>query len=168
MPVYGAWMNFRDDKGYCMRTTVQLSQASLAAALLAGLLVKSSTAGVSNANLESAGGFMADHPQPLSYGSSDLYSSISDRAVIFFQDNNGMTLRYTIPAPKSTLFLADGETVNIASGAGHTLVLVLIAQGFCTRSGNVAVAAVGGRRERKRMRRSINSTTLGPSLLLPS
>lgn len=67
---------------------------------------------LSNAQLFSAPGIGGELTVSGDYGAVAVYESVTDKAVFSFIDSAGQAHRYTIPAPKTGIFLADGITVN--------------------------------------------------------
>jgi len=73
------------------------------------------------------------------------YPSVSDYARLLFQTTAGTLVQVTIPAPQSSMFLADQFTVDSASVAGLLAALILVGTDL---AGNAITSYVGGTRER--------------------
>lgn len=78
------------------------------------------------------------------------YENAEDKAQLVFRDTSGATHKYQIPAPKSTMFLADQETVNTADPTG---VIGIITANVVSLQGNAVSTFVAGKRLRRRSRR---------------
>jgi len=79
-------------------------------------------------------------------GVNATYPNVSDWAQLLFQASDGTSLYITIPAPQSSIFLADGETVDA------TTITTLIADvgAVCTTSsGLFATVFIGGVRRQR-------------------
>jgi hypothetical protein len=96
-------------------------------------------------------------------GASAVYENVEDKGVLVMQTSTGSIHRYSIPAPKAALFLADDETMDFTNGAVTALVGGLIAHA-CSRDGVALVSAVGGYRARTRTKRKFNIRTRNPIL----
>jgi len=73
------------------------------------------------------------------------YPNVGDFAKLLFQTSAATLVQVTIPAPQSSMFLADQFTVDPASVAGLLAALVLVGTDL---SGNPITTYVGGTRER--------------------
>ncbi len=76
---------------------------------------------------------------------SAVYEGSPDKAVLAFRSGVGRRVLLEIPAPKSGLFLADGETVDPGDPLGIIASFINFAQ---DQDGNAISAFVGGRRTR--------------------
>lgn len=75
---------------------------------------------------------------------SAAYPDVSDFAVLQFQDAGGNIAGLTLPAPKSSIFKADGVTVDASAIAD----VILAATTYLVNSaGNTVVAFTGGVRK---------------------
>lgn len=130
------------------RTTYVDVQGNSRTAQLLGtastFLIQSAVLTVSNADyaLESEAELFAN-PTPTPVNAQ--YQSVLDSATLFFQTSAGTTVQITIPAPRASIFLADGETVNPASVAGVTTACIGV---LCDTSGNVVTSYLTGVRAR--------------------
>jgi len=75
------------------------------------------------------------------------YRTVGDAAILTFQDAGGNLVDITLPAPDSSIFLADQETVD---GSQIAAIIAAVVGTVDTASGGVVTAFVGGtRRTRK-------------------
>lgn len=91
----------------------------------------------------------------VSPGKTGAYPNSEDKAVVFFFDAKGRTVKIEIPSPKDTCFLpGDAETVNTASGPISVLITNYIAAAtptgykVCSSAGDEIVGAYRGYRVR--------------------
>jgi len=75
------------------------------------------------------------------------YRTVGDAAILTFQDAGGNLVDITLPAPDSSIFFADQETVDSSQ---ITAIIAAVVGTVDTASGGVVTAFVGGtRRTRK-------------------
>jgi hypothetical protein len=105
------------------------------------------------------------------YGASDNYDDAEDSAVFSFVTTQGTVAKISIPAPKSTIFLADNQTVNPANAAVAAFVTELLTPSdyaagsiASAKSGAAFVSFLGALRVRKRTRRKLNIFVKNPQL----
>jgi len=73
------------------------------------------------------------------------YQNVADYAVLVYQDASGDLVYITVPAPQSTIFMADGETVDPPAIAGVSAAVIGT---VFTAGGSLVTAYVGGFRRR--------------------
>lgn len=140
-----------------------------------GNLSNSSTVTGGGGNTIRAHGPFTTNPQKVTAGSTSNYQDIADKAEFFFADVNGGLHRYLVPAPKSTIFLADQETVDFTQAPVKQFVADMTASTFSgtvnntvnpvvTRNAVPLSAAVGGLRRRGPTPRKFNIYTRNPTL----
>jgi hypothetical protein len=95
-------------------------------------------------------------------GTAGTYNDVEDRAIIVFQTPGGAIHRYAIMAPKSTIFLADQETVDFSGGVAAFVTAVLA--NVTNADGDNLASAVGGYRARVKMQRKFNIRTRNTTL----
>lgn len=122
------------------RSTAITANASASAVEVA--LLNASNADVL---LESEGQlFSNSSPSPI----AATYQSVEDFAALLYADAGGSIVQITLPAPKASIFMADGETVDPANtdvaGITATVVGVVI-----TPAGNPVTNFVGGTRQKQ-------------------
>lgn len=100
------------------------------------------------------------------YGTNSPYPNVEDKANFTFQDANGSIHRFQVPAPKDTIFLADGETVDPANTDVVAFVAAVIAN-CVTAEGNAIAFGANGTRIRRKMHRKFNIFTKDPALTGP-
>lgn len=135
-------------------------------------------AALSNAAVQSVTGDQKSAPLPVQTGASGVqYEDVEDKVVFVFQTATGEIHRYQIPAPKSAIFQADGETVDftnslvklaiadaLAATFGGTAPDADVSKPFCSRGGAAITVSVGGYRTRKKAIRRFNVFTRNPAL----
>lgn len=125
--------------------------------LVAGTSVRSNGPATSNA-------------APVTPGSTSNYQDVADKAVFVFQDTSGALHKYQVPCPKSTIFLADQETIDFTNAAVKQFVADMTATTFSgtaattsaattSRNAVALVASVGGYRRRGKSPRKFNIYT---------
>ena len=73
------------------------------------------------------------------------FQTVLDSASLWFQTPAGNIVTLTLPAPKSSIFLADLQTVNPASVAG--IVSAALAAPLTDQSGTAVTVFLGGTRQ---------------------
>src|SRR5215469_8761456 len=132
-------LTYRDAKGNTARYSffVDGGTTANAASSAAGTVI-AAIAPLTNAVLQSAVGPSLVVQQEVVYGTNATFASVEDKAVFTFQTATGDIHRTQIPAPVSSIFLADGETVDPANTAVVTYVAAVIAN--CLSRNNQAIA----------------------------
>jgi len=96
-------------------------------------------------------------------GTAAVYGSVEDKAVFTFQDSDAVLHRWKVPAPKSAIFQADGETVDF--GNADVAAFVTDMTTFIYDQDQVKISAsVGGTRARVKAIRRFNVRTRNPAL----
>jgi hypothetical protein len=137
---------------------------ALATAQALGPLVRA----CSNAALIGGYGLGAEVFNPQQYGAASNYQNVEDKATITMLDVAFGLNKFSIPAPKSTIFLADQETVNQADASVTALLAALsvadTSGGYVSdRYGNALTFYVAGVRRRLRFHRKITIWTRIPA-----
>lgn len=164
---------WRDAKGQTARTRffVLNDGTTFADAESAAGAVRAAIAGLSNAALQGGNGFDSEALLP-SYGTNAVYEDVEDKAVMTFLDDKGNVHRYQIPAPKTAIFTADGQTVDSANAAVVTYVTAMKATtgtaGIGSRSLRQLTVFVGGVRQRRKTIRKMSIFTLSAKLDEPA
>lgn len=151
---------FRDSKGLTGHMRMLIGGASVAAIFTAYNSLQTALQAVSNA-------FVHQNSAPdknYTYGTSARYDTIEDKAALTFRDEWGALHRYQIPAPISTIFLADQETVNMANADVATLVGLFQSNVYAHSTATAPLVGVGGIRQRRKMQRKANLFTLSSNL----
>ncbi|MBV9720277.1 MAG: hypothetical protein JOZ77_13265 [Candidatus Eremiobacteraeota bacterium] len=110
------------------------------------------------------------------YGAAGVYADAEDSAVFSFLTSNGTVAKISIPAPKASIFLADGMTVDPSNANVSAFVGALTGggpgglSGFwgATKSGASYQAFLGAVRVRHRTRRKMNIFIKDPNLTIPA
>jgi hypothetical protein len=76
--------------------------------------------------------------------STGAYQRVVDVAMLTFTDGTGDLTRIQLPAPNASVFLADGETVDITAIGG---IIGAVVGAAITPGGGVVTAYVGGTRQ---------------------
>jgi hypothetical protein len=74
------------------------------------------------------------------------YPDVADAAILTFQMSNLQLNRLAVPAPKSSLFLADGETVDATAA---TAIINACSVGLRTLDGAAVLRYISGKRIRR-------------------
>lgn len=74
------------------------------------------------------------------------YISVQDAATLVFATAAGTTVSITIPAPQTSIFMADQETVDPSSVAGVVAACIGL---LCDSAGNVVASFLAGYRTRQ-------------------
>lgn len=157
----------RDAKGNTARYTFYVDgSVSANAAATAMSNVLTALTPLTNAVLQSAIGPFVVVPQEVVYGTNASYASVEDKAIFTFQTATGSIHRPQVPAPKSAIFLADGETVDPANALVVTYVAAIIANTI-TRDGEVVAFGAFGTRLRRKMHRKLTIFVKNPALTGP-
>jgi hypothetical protein len=168
-PVQTAVWAFRDSKGQTARVKGYINTSSAfpdAAALVTAMTA--ALQGLSNAVLYAVYAIDGNAGAFVQYGASAVYENVEDKAKFVFQDVVGRLMRFEVPAPKTAIFLSDGETVNPANGlAAAFITAVTTSSGtanMVNKSAGVVNDYVGGLRIRRKYQRRGNIFTLTPQL----
>ena len=166
-----------DAKGQVARVVLALNYDGAEAAPDAwtvGSGMAAAIAGASNAFLFAASGPYG-YLVPKQYGARADYVDAEDKAVLTFQDNVGALHRFSIPAPKAALFMADGQTVSPTSALVEAFITALItpanSASFGGRASTFSQAPAGfiaGQRQRRRTSRRLTLWTLSGGLDEPA
>jgi hypothetical protein len=168
LATYPEAFTYRDDKGNTARVSVFVTDSTMALAAtdmsnLSGLITP-----LTNAVLSTAKGPFTTVPAAVGYGANAEYEACEDKAVMTFVTTTGALHRYQIPAPKSALFLADGETIDPAQADVAAFVTGVVANKVSSRDGALITAFIGGVRARRKMNRRLNIYTKNPQLTTPA
>lgn len=155
---------FRDAKSNIAKTKMWIAQTAANFEPTAATLVADLQA-ISNANVSSS----IDNAAAPTNGTAATYLDVEDKAVLVFQDFYGAQHRFQVPAPKSTIFLADQETVDPTNSAVLTLINDMSSGGVgvTTRQGITLTGMLGGFRARRHLHRKVNINTKNPALTGP-
>jgi hypothetical protein len=165
MAVYQATASFRDDKGYITGMRWRHSNALISGAESAAAALLTLVEACTNAAFARGGGVLTAAGVFGTFGTDAEYESCSDKALLTFQTPNGEKLRMTIPAPKDTIFTADGISVDGADTAVAALIAAATdgTDGICSLAGNIAATYLGGHRLKRRAKR-LSSNLLSSAL----
>lgn len=153
-------IGYTDAKGAQSRVKNFITADTDAHALAAYTLLVNAIDPLTQATLTSAQGIGGILTISGAYGSPSLFDSVTDKLISTFIDAAGQLHRFSVPSPKSTLFLADGLTVDPANTdyVAYVNVITNFAAnpGFVSTRGGLAFSSWGGglrtkRANRKRM-----------------
>jgi redox-sensitive bicupin YhaK (pirin superfamily) len=167
VPTFGQSVTFRDDKGQTASVRWYVTAATQADAATDAAAQVGFMAALSNAAVQSVRGASNMSPAAVVYGTNADYEDIEDKASFVFETAAGSIHRYQIPAPKASIFLADGETIDFTNAAVATFVSNWIGLGpgpTSDRDGNGLAVSVGGTRTRVRQQRRFSTITRNPTL----
>lgn len=168
------FLTYRDAKGNTARVSFYLddnggdnnSDATLVESIITAIN------NISNAAYQSASGAVS-HFGVAQYGAAGVeYQPIQTKAQLVYQDVSGGLHRLQIPSPKSSIFLADLQTVNPAAAGIVTLNGLMAAATVpatgtafvCSRSGLLISNFMGGVLKTTKLRRKLNILVLTPLL----
>lgn len=190
MAVQANWcvsFSFRDSKGQVRKITLCYNAEAVASNNLYADFMGATAATVpllqalSNAHVQSSYDPLPTNPNEYrgySYGTSSEYQSVAQQAVLSYTlvDNAGIaqagTGRVTIPAPKLSIFLADGITVDPTNAAVVAFSATLTAAsypltnaaGLATRDSLLYGNLVGGVFIGRKISRKMNKFVYNPEL----
>jgi hypothetical protein len=169
MPIYPQSYSLRDARGRVGWIKTYINWATLAGAAGQGSALAGVLPGATNAALQSARGPYTTAPTAPTYGAALQWAGIDDVVRLFMRTAAGTIFKFDIPAPRSAMFLADGETGLLSSGALKTIGDRLVTSHFCDRDGHDFLALVFAVRTRRRDRRHLsiyqkNALLTGPNL----
>ena len=110
------------------------------------------------------------------YGSGGAVDNAEDSAVFSFQTSTGAIGKVSIPAPKSSIFLGDNQTIDPANAAVTAFTAYMLApttafsnNGIAsTKSGAGFTSFIGGVRVRRKTRRKMNIFVKNPQGTSPA
>lgn len=166
-------LGYVDAKGEQARVKYFLSADTDAHAVALFGSLSSAIDTLTNAQLFSAPGIGGELTQSGEYGTSAVYESVTDKAVMTFIDSAGQAHRFTIPAPKEGIFLSDGITVDRANTDVATYINLIVNGAdnvyfVSTRAGLQYSSFVGGLRTKKPNRRRMTIFTKSANLDEPA
>jgi hypothetical protein len=169
MPVYSQSLSFRDVKGKTawVRSYISAADRGTASGLVASFWLPAFT-GASTAGLNNYIGPRPKPPGPPVYGNGSMYKDAEDKLVCHLTTAVGTVHILALPAPYASMFLADGETVNVADARMVALIDAMTARGMCTRDGELLTGFVIGLRGRVVLRRKAGLYVLNPQLTTPN
>ncbi len=158
---------FRDVKGEVARMTVVVGGATPTAVEANAATLKGHLQAISNAHVSLV---ITDYTDA-AYGTAATYQNVEDKAKLSWS-LNGTIHRYQLPAPISTLFLADSETVDKSQGG---MVNLLADFNSFVYAPDVAISGpflttgfLGGFRVRQPMHRRLNIYIKDPTETIPA
>jgi len=169
MPVYPVSATWRDAKGLISWIRGFITGADLHAAN-ANIAVNwvSRLQGASNAHLQNLGGIGAGLPVPPGYGTASNFGTCEDKARFVFEMASGARHHLDIPAPHTSMFLADTETLDVTAGPTVGIIALLFTYGWCDAAGHVPTNIIGGYRVRTKLHRRPGLYVKNPQLTTPA
>ena len=113
--------------------------------------IQATLAALTNAAQNAARGNL-NSPDTGANGANATFPNVEDKAVMIFKGVGGSTHKYSIPAPQSGIFNADGETINKANAAVAAFAAAMIANGR-DANGTLLVSFSNGHRARRRSKK---------------
>lgn len=158
---------WRDAKGNTATTRYYVaSGGTLTTQNTAALAIYNAMVPLTNASAQALHGPANAPATEVIYGTNAEFPTVEDKVVFTFQSANGSIHRYQIPAPKSSIFLADGETVDPANTDVVAYTSAVVANAFSRD--DIAVTFGGfGIRKRVKLRRKLTIFTKDPTLTGP-
>lgn len=158
MPAFPKSLTFRDAKNQTSTMHYFAGAADAATAATAALSIEGAVAPLTNATVRS-GDNSALAPQA---GTAAALEDVEDKANFVFQSTFGSIHRYSVAAPKLSIFLADEETIDYTN-ADVAAFVTAFTGAAATRDGQ-GLSSVGGSRDRVRLQRKFNVRTRNPTL----
>lgn len=152
--------SFRDARGYIARMKVIIGDATNSAVVVDANTLVGHLRAASNAFAE----INTDTFKPLTYGTAATFENVEDKAVLTFRSTDtGRLSRFSLPAPKSAVFLADQMTVDTSNALISAVINDFTTFVYANDQATAPLAFVGGLRTRRRNQRKINIFTLNPA-----
>ena len=154
-------VGFRDSRGKIARVRFFVAAGTPANESTQAGAVVTALAGLSNAQQATSHGAFNQSPSAVIYGARSTYENAEDKLVITYQSAVGSIHRLQVPAPLSTVFLADGMTMdptNVLVTALGTATIGIITDA----NGNALTTLVAGVRVRRKNQRKITIFSLTP------
>jgi len=168
-----ATFNWVDAKGYYSHNRLFVSEDTGAHAVALGLAFISAAQALSNAAYNGGMGLEQTPQFPGALGTQAVYGSVEDKAKFTYVDAKGNIHRVEVPAPKESIFLTDGMTVDTSNADVITFNQVMLnssagATFFASRSGDVWAFFGGAIRVRRKNQRRIGIFTKGADDVTPA
>ena len=156
--------NFKDAKGQNAKMRVLLGDATVVAEFNDATNLTPLLQAVSNATVVNTthNGLINHTP-----GTAAVYETVEDKVIMTYYDPSGFLHRYSVAAPASAIFLADGETADIANAAYLAVVTFFQAHAYGRYTDTATLVHVGGTRQRRKLQRKFNIFTRNPALSGP-
>jgi|SRR5215472_8111117 len=122
--------------------------------------------GLTNLATANANGPFSLDPSEVTYPTFALFGSVEDKARFTFQTAKGANHRFEIPGPLSTIFLADGKTVDKTNTAVVAYTSAVVANCVDT-DGNLIAFGGNGIRIKRRTHRKLSTFTFAPDNSTP-
>lgn len=165
MPTFGQTVTYRDDKGqtstvrfFVVANATQALAATAAAALIALMTP------LTNAAVQAVRGPSNLSPVGVVYGTNAEFENVEDKAEFTYETAAGSIHRYQIPAPKASIFLADGETIDYTNSDVAAFDAAVKNGNYGSRDGTPITLSIGGSRKRVKIQRKFNVITRNPTL----
>lgn len=150
---------FRDAKNQTARMTFIIGDTTPTTIYADAATLKGHLQALSNAHVQ----IVATDYTDTTTGTAAVYGSVEDKAVFTFQDADGVLHRWKVPAPKTAIFQADGETVDFSVTAVNDFKTDMLAFIY-DQDGVQITSSVGGTRARVKAQRRFNVRTRNPAL----
>ena len=168
---------YRDARGMTAQVRILLdATATVAQAEQNGANIRVDINALTNAAPQGAHGPYTENVRNVNYGAAGGFQDAADKAVFFFQDGAGRLHKYQIPAPISSMFLVDQETIDPSNAGVKQFVADMLNVTFngtapttgqtksaVTANGSPLITFLGGERTRQKLSRKANIFTLGPT-----
>lgn len=156
-------LSFRDRIGRIGRVRYFVAQGTPANEFTQAGAIATAIESLTSGQLAAAHGAYNIPPAAVIYGGGGTFETVEDKAVLTFQTAAGSIHRLSVPAPLSTIFLGDGQSVDPTNAAVVALVGAML--GIASdAAGNPLTTYVSGTRTRRKLIRKINVFSLSPTL----
>jgi hypothetical protein len=174
----GEWgIGLRDLRGKIGRVkgyykVVSTTTAGVGDAVVATNQIAAAVVAMSNGVPVKYDGLISAVANPNAYGSNAEFPNAEDKAVLTFLMADHSFNKFSIPAPKSAIFLSDLETVDLTNSLvlalNNALQAVDAVGGEATsKNGSFFSVIIAGQRSRRRFQRQTTIWTLNPELTSP-
>lgn len=157
---------YRDAKGNTSVLRFYIDGTDLTAGEVFAGVLNGHIGALSNAAFQNARGPYSIYgtAQYGAHNAGGAYESVIEKAVFVFQDAAGGLHRFTVPAPKIGIFLADKITVDPAIAGVVSFKNDVTGGMVLTRQGIALVNLMGGYYQARHLRRRMNVLVLTPPL----
>lgn len=169
-------VSYRDARGQLGRTSFFLDSRNTPIEGYTAQFIANDISALSNAAFQSAKGPWTSDAAAVVYGTTEEFPDVEDKAILTFSTATGALHKISVPAPVSTMFYVDGETVDIEDPAVQQLVADVtfttymgtppttgVAYALVSRDGNPLTMFIGGQRVRRRFQRKLTIYTKDPT-----
>lgn len=157
-------LRFRDAKGNVSRMSFLYGDATGAAILTDQDTLKGHLAAITNCSVQEVSGPL----RTVVYGTNAEFPTVEDKAVLVFSDTQGSRHSFQVPAPKTSVFESDGETVNSANAGVAAVITDINTFVYGFQTDTAPLVYTGGYRLRRKTHRKVNINVKSANLDEPN